>query len=632
MVQTPPAVRIRPVPCPVGPPRKKAPGRRNALPNCICPGAGLHRPLQSRDFRLSVGNDVAKLLVRPDIALEGGDIQVANQDCGPTALLPEYLGHLFDESKLVREFGIRLRIGLLAARRHVEIRDAHTALEFRHYMPRIAPPAIVAGSRIPDRNARDRQDSVVPRLAAQDGPWVARRRELSARDCLRRRLDFLQTKKVRLLLGEKAEHERQPQPDGVDVPSGNPDVHSSLLHLGLPDSIGSLARSQVSPPPCSAMFLFMKHLRRELEARARAEGFPATGVCRPGAAAHAGLRLREWVAMDHNGEMNWMADRIGWRADPRVLWPEARSVVMLADPYDPHGDPLEALETPTRGSIAAYARGRDYHEVLKRRLRRLAGWLQSAAGGEVKIFVDTAPVMEKPLAEAAGLGWQGKHTNLVSRELGSWFFLGAIFTTAELPVDEPHRDHCGSCRRCLDICPTDAFPAPYQLDARRCISYLTIEHRGPIPRELRRAIGNRIFGCDDCLAVCPWNRFAKAGRAASAYSPREGVHGASLRELAELHDAEFRERFRHTPIRRTGRDRMVRNALIALGNSGDESLAGTARRLLDDGSALVRGAAVWALSLLSPSEFLRERGARLPEESDPSVIEEWQLPPKGFPP
>ncbi len=367
----------------------------------------------------------------------------------------------------------------------------------------------------------------------------------------------------------------------------------------------------------------MVPLRHELETRAKAEGFPAIGVCRPGSTALAGLRLREWLSNGCHGEMGWMASRSDWRADPRVLWPDARSVVMLADPYDPAGNPLETLESPARGSVAAYARGRDYHEVLKKRLRRLAGWLQSAAGGEVKIFVDTAPVMEKPLAAAAGLGWQGKHTNLVSRRLGSWFFLGAIFATAELPVDEPHQDHCGSCRKCLDICPTGAFPAPYQLDARRCISYLTIEHKGPIPREFRKPIGNRIFGCDDCLAVCPWNRFAQAGQVANAYAARDGVHAADLRELAEMDDTEFRSRFRQTPIRRTGRARMVRNALIALGNSGDESLAETARRMLDDGSALVRGAAIWALQQLAPSEFLREREARLPQESDDLVIEEW---------
>ena len=319
-----------------------------------------------------------------------------------------------------------------------------------------------------------------------------------------------------------------------------------------------------------------------------------------------------------------MADRIEWRSDPRALWPDARSVVMLADPYDPEGNPMDALGDPERGSVAAYARGRDYHDVLKKRLRRLARWLQAAAGGEVKVFVDTAPVMEKPLAEAAGLGWQGKHTNLVSRELGSWFFLGAIFATAELAIDEPHQDHCGSCRRCLDICPTGAFPAPYRLDARRCISYLTIEHKGPIPRALRKPIGNRIFGCDDCLAVCPWNRFARAGRSHSAYTPREGVHGAHIRELARMDNAAFRARFRYTPIRRTGRDRMVRNVLIGLGNSGDSSLSEVARQRLEDGSALVRGAAIWALSQLTPNVFLRERAARLPDEKDPSVVEEWE--------
>ena len=368
----------------------------------------------------------------------------------------------------------------------------------------------------------------------------------------------------------------------------------------------------------------MEKIRRELESRARAEGFPAIGVCRPGTAVRAGVRLREWVALERHGEMRWMAERVAWRSDPRALWPDARSVVLLADPYDPEGNPMDALGSSERGSVAAYARGRDYHVVLKKRLRRLARWLQTAAGGEVKIFVDTAPVMEKPLAEAAGLGWQGKHTNLVSRELGSWFFLGAIFATAELATDAPHRDHCGSCRRCLDVCPTGAFPAPYQLDARRCISYLTIEHKGPIPRALRKPIGNRVFGCDDCLAVCPWNRFAEAGRTHSAYTPRKGVHGAHLRELAEMDDAAFRERFRHTPVRRTGRDRMVRNVLIGLGNSGDPSLSEVARQRLDDGSALVRGAAIWALAQLAPTVFFRERAARQRFETDAAVVAEWE--------
>ena len=371
----------------------------------------------------------------------------------------------------------------------------------------------------------------------------------------------------------------------------------------------------------------MDQLRRDLEEAARREGFPALGICRPDAVAAAGDRLRRWVEADFHGEMTWMADRLRWRSDPRALWPEARSVILVADPY-PAPDSVPAGTAPPEmesGAVAAYARGRDYHAVLKKRLRRLAGWLQAAAGGEVKIFVDTAPVMEKPLAAAAGIGWQGKHTNLVSRTHGSWFFLGAIFASAELPADAAHADHCGSCRRCLDICPTDAFPAPYQLDARRCISYLTIEHKGPIPHRFRAAIGNRIFGCDECLAVCPWNRFARAGGEMAAYAPRAGVHGARLRELAELDDAGYRAQFRQTPVRRTGRDRMLRNVLIAIGNSGDRSLTATARARLDDAAPLVRGAAIWALGRLDPDALRAEGRTRLAAETDPATREEWRL-------
>jgi epoxyqueuosine reductase len=296
---------------------------------------------------------------------------------------------------------------------------------------------------------------------------------------------------------------------------------------------------------------------------------------------------------------------------------------MLGLNYSPDGDPLKILRSRDRGAISVYARGDDYHEIIKARLKALARWLTAQTGGDAKIFVDTAAVMEKPLAAAAGIGWQGKHTNLVSRQFGSWLFLGAIFTTLDLPPDAPESDHCGTCQACLDVCPTAAFPAPYRLDARRCISYLTIEHKGPIPRELRPAIGNRIFGCDDCLAVCPWNKFAQAGRE-SKLSARQELSAPRLADLARLDDAAFRKLFSKSPIKRTGRNRFVRNVLIAIGNSGDATLAPEAIRLLDDPSALVRGAAVWALSRLLGAERLAMLAAERPvEEKEPLVAEEW---------
>ena len=270
--------------------------------------------------------------------------------------------------------------------------------------------------------------------------------------------------------------------------------------------------------------------------------------------------------------MDWLADRPERRADPRGLWPDVRSVIMLGVNYGPDQNPLKILEARSRGAISVYAQGDDYHDLIKKRLKALARWLVAAEACEVKVFVDTAAVMEKPLAQAAGLGWQGKHTNLVSREFGSWLFLGAIFTTLDLPHDDADTDHCGSCRACLDICPTSAFPAPYQLDARRCISYLTIEHKGPIPREFRKAIGNRIYGCDDCLAVCPWNKFAQAGRE-TKLAARDELRAPPLAELARLDDAAFRAMFTKSPVKRIGRDRFVRNVLIAIGNSGDAELA-----------------------------------------------------------
>jgi epoxyqueuosine reductase len=321
--------------------------------------------------------------------------------------------------------------------------------------------------------------------------------------------------------------------------------------------------------------------------------------------------------------MHWMATTAARRGDPRVLWPQVRSVIMLGLNYDQGGDPLAILQQRDCGAISTYAQADDYHDVIKPRLKALARWLTAEAGGDVKVFVDTAAVMEKPLAGAAGLGWQGKHTNLVSRQFGSWLFLGAIFTTLDLPPDAPETDHCGSCRACLDVCPTAAFPAPYRLDARRCISYLTIEHKGPIPRELRAPMGNRIYGCDDCLAVCPWNKFARAGREMKL-AARGELRAPPLAELARLDDAAFRKLFAKSPVKRTGRDRFVRNVLIAIGNSGDAALAAEALRLLTDPSALVRNAAVWALSrLLPPERFAELAATRRAQETEPLVVQEW---------
>jgi len=319
--------------------------------------------------------------------------------------------------------------------------------------------------------------------------------------------------------------------------------------------------------------------------------------------------------------MTWLASNAARRASPINLWPSVRSIVMLGMNYGPDGDPLAILQERDRAAISVYAQGDDYHDLIKGRLKELARWLTANAGGEVKVFVDTAAVMEKPLAAQGGLGWQGKHTNLVSRRYGSWLFLGSIFTTLDLPTDEPEADSCGTCRACLDICPTAAFPAPYRLDARRCISYLTIEHKGPIPRDLRTAMGNRIYGCDDCLAVCPWNKFASEGREAKL-AARATLRAPGLGALARLDDAQFRALFSKTAIKRTGRDRFVRNVVIAIGNSGDPTLVGEAEHLLADASPLVRGAAVWALSRLLPHARLAELARREPDP-DPAVREEW---------
>ena len=340
----------------------------------------------------------------------------------------------------------------------------------------------------------------------------------------------------------------------------------------------------------------MKALSKDLlEARALAEGFSKLRICAPDAVPEAAGRLRAFLAAGRQGQMGWMADREEWRGNPAALWAEARSVIMLAEVYTPEGDPMAGLGQPDRGVVSVYAQGKDYHDLVKRRLKRLGRWLLDAAGGEIKVFVDTAPVMEKPLAQAAGLGWQGKHTNLLARDLGSWFFLGAIFTTLDLPKDAPEVSHCGTCTACLDACPTAAFPAPYQLDARRCISYLTIEHKGPVEDSLRPLLGNRIYGCDDCLAACPWNKFAAAAREIG-YQAKVGL--PELAELAGLDDAAFRRRFAGSPIKRIGRDRMLRNVLYAIGNSGQPALAAAALAHLDDPDAAVADAARWAVNRL----------------------------------
>ena len=342
----------------------------------------------------------------------------------------------------------------------------------------------------------------------------------------------------------------------------------------------------------------MTDLKAKLRERAAEEGFAMMRVTLPDAVPEVAERLDAFLDAGYHGQMGWLAERRAWRGNPKALWPDARSVIMLAEPYTPDHDPLSDLERRDRGVISVYARNKDYHDVLKKRLKRLARWLVAEADCEVKVFVDTAPVPEKALGQAAGLGWQGKHTNLVSRDLGNWFFLGAIFTTAELQPDEGEEDHCGSCRKCLDICPTDAFPAPYQLDARRCISYLTIEHKGPVDPALRPALGNRIYGCDDCLAVCPWNKFASTARD-YRYAARSDLEAPPLRDLARLDDAEFRQKFSGSPIKRIGRGRFVRNVLYAIGNSEDAGLRTVAGELTQDEDETVADAARWAEKRLS---------------------------------
>ena len=342
-------------------------------------------------------------------------------------------------------------------------------------------------------------------------------------------------------------------------------------------------------------------LRAALATQARAEGFVAVGIASAAPDAPRGERLAEWLGDERHGSMEWMARRVAERASPQGLWPEAKSVIALGISYAPEHDPLALADVPDRARISVYAQGRDYHDTVKKALKRLARWLiEQAPESQVKVFVDTAPVMEKPLGAAAGLGWQGKHTNMVSRAHGSWLFLGALYTTIEFAPDDSHAPRCGSCTACLDACPTSAFPAPFQLDARRCISYLTIEHHGPIPLEFRKAMGNRIYGCDDCLAVCPWNSFAQSAAANAAFLPRPELVAPRLAELLALDDTEFRQLFSGSPIKRIGRSRFVRNCLVAAGNSGDAALAGPVAALREDPDPVVAEAAAWALAELTP--------------------------------
>ncbi|MEM7520326.1 MAG: tRNA epoxyqueuosine(34) reductase QueG [Pseudomonadota bacterium] len=343
---------------------------------------------------------------------------------------------------------------------------------------------------------------------------------------------------------------------------------------------------------------YLGDLKARVIAQALDEGFVAARVCRPWDVPDVPERLAAFISNGWHGQMDWLADRMAWRGNPAALWPEARSVIMLAESYTPVQDPRAVLEQPDKAAISVYAQGRDYHDIVKKRLKRLARWLVAHEPCEVKVFVDTAPVPEKALAQAAGLGWQGKHTNLVSRDWGNWCFLGAVFTTLDLPQDEAETDHCGGCTACLAACPTDAFPAPYQLDARRCISYLTIEHKGPVDEDLRALMGNRIYGCDDCLAACPWNKFAVAASDMRYHGPE--ATPTLLADLAALDDAAFRKRFSGSPIKRIGRNRFVRNVLYAIGNSGQSNLRVVAQSLTDDADLAVADAARWAVTRLRP--------------------------------
>ncbi len=376
------------------------------------------------------------------------------------------------------------------------------------------------------------------------------------------------------------------------------------------------ARRQPDPNPTA--------LKSELRLRARALGFDRIGIAPAGLPAETAERYRQALALGRHGQMAWLGDTEQRRAQPQALWPAMRSVVVLGLNYGPASDPLANLQRPEVGSISVYARHRDYHELIKGRLKQLAQWLHHASGAAVKVFVDTAPLLEKPLGQAAGLGWQGKHTNLVARDFGSWLFLGELCTDLVLPPDQPEHDHCGACRACLDICPTKAFPAPYQLDARRCISYLTIELAGQVPAEFRVAIGNRIYGCDDCLAACPWNKFAQTAQEAKLQA-RPDLEAPALPALAALDDAAFRRHFSGSPIKRIGRDRFVRNVLIAIGNSGLPALAEVAAARLADPAPLVRGMAVWALARLLPADRLAALAAQhRATEPEAEVQAEWQ--------
>ncbi|MGR9506719.1 tRNA epoxyqueuosine(34) reductase QueG [Rhizobium leguminosarum] len=366
------------------------------------------------------------------------------------------------------------------------------------------------------------------------------------------------------------------------------------------------------------------NLTEFVRAESAAKGFDLCRITRPDAIPQAKERLGQFIDAGRHGTMDWMAETRDRRGDPRTLWSDVRSVVVFGLNYAPEKDPRGILDKPDKAAISVYARNRDYHDVIKGRLKEIATRFAARAGADVKVFVDTAPVMEKPLAAAAGLGWQGKHTNLVSRMHGSWLFLGTMFTTADLAIDAPESDHCGSCRACLDICPTAAFPAPYQIDARRCISYLTIEHKGPIDADLRVLIGNRIYGCDDCLAACPWNKFASSASEMKLQA-REDLKEPSIAFLLTLDDAAFRTFFSGSPVKRIGRDRFVRNVLIAAGNSGDKVLIGPCCALSDDPSPVVRGMAVWALSRLMEAGEFSVFAAQRTDEKDDDVLNEWRL-------
>lgn len=381
----------------------------------------------------------------------------------------------------------------------------------------------------------------------------------------------------------------------------------------------------LSAPPTDAK---AARLTAYLRKQAEALGFCDLAVTAPGADPELRSRLEHFVALERHGSMDWLADTLERRVDPKTLWPEVRSVIMLAMNYGPGIDPLSNLSNKSNASVSVYARNRDYHDIVKGRLKELAAKLVSRAGGDVKVFVDTAPVMEKPLAQSAGLGWIGKHTNLVSRSHGSWLFLGSIFTTVELNPDTPETDHCGSCRACLDACPTGAFPAPYQIDARRCISYLTIENKGPVPHEFRRAMGNRIYGCDDCLAVCPWNKYARTAHEAKLIA-RDDLVSPPLADFLKMDDPAFRAFFSGSPVKRIGRDRFMRNVLVAAGNSNDPALVAACETLIGDAAPLVRGAAIWAVWQLTGAAHMAKLAEGAGDEVDADVRAEWRLASSG---